>query len=125
MALSGKVMLKKYKGRLYANSGCCIYIEYIVSAASVVFEKIVVDLKTEIIHCDEVQLISMYRSFFKNNLSEYNSLLMVSLFEILDEGGVNIRIGLYEKMIKDYNSLLEYNNQIMPRCFNKNSNLVS
>jgi hypothetical protein len=32
---------------------------------------------------------------------------MFSLFEILDEDGVNIRIGLYEKMIKDYHSLLK------------------
>ena len=107
MALSGKRILKEYKGRLYANNGCCIYIEYIVSTASVEFEKIRIDLKSEIVCCDETQLISMYRSFFKNNLSEFNSLLMVSLFEILDEGGVNIRIGMYEKMIKEYNSLLK------------------
>ncbi|WP_406043056.1 hypothetical protein [Succinimonas sp.] len=125
MTLSGKKILKKYNGRLYANNGLCIYIEYMVTTTSVVFEKIKVDLKSEVIYCDEVQLISMYRSFFKNNLSEYNSLLMVSLFEILDEGGINIRLDMYEKMIKNYNSLLKKNNQIIPRRLNKNSNLVS
>ncbi|MBQ3681722.1 MAG: hypothetical protein II922_01395 [Succinimonas sp.] len=106
MALSGKRILEKYNGRLYANNGRCIYVEYMVTTTSVVFEKIKVDLKSEVVHCDDAQLISMYRTFFKNNLSEYNSLLMVSLFEILDEGGVNIPIGLYEKMVKDYNFLV-------------------
>ncbi|MEE3422815.1 MAG: hypothetical protein VZR11_08970 [Succinimonas sp.] len=105
MALSGKIILNTYNGRLYANNGRCIYVEYMVTTTSVVFEKIMVDLKSEIIRCDDSQLISMYRTFFKDNLSEYNSLLMVSLFEILDEGGVNIPIGMYEKMIKHYKFL--------------------
>ena len=108
MALSGKNIREKYKGRLYADNGCCIYFNYVVDTSFVEFTKVKVDLKSKVIRCgNTTQLVAMYRLFFKDNLSEYNSLLMVSLFEILDEGGVDISAGLYGTMIKDYVNMLK------------------
>ncbi len=107
MALSGKTYVKNINGG-YMLIMAAVYILITLSTSFVEFTKVKVDLNSKVIRCgNTTQLVAMYRLFFKDNLSEYNSLLMVSLFEILDEGGVDISAGLYGTMIKDYVNMLK------------------